>query len=189
MDTQILSTKFGEVIEKGQQSFVSSAKTAASDISNTVSDQIGLKNEINNTANTQNKKQNVSEPSKQAFANLEETKEIVEDFYSPSTQPLTPAQAELEEQQRQAQLALVRQKLAKELHDENYFNRIRGEETYKSQILHAGESGFQVQNKQEQEQAEEQKNMEDLQMQQKKSKDLAKFRAERRVEIKGGIVG
>lgn len=182
MDSTNLPPQVGELIEKGQQTVLNTTKTAVSDVSNTISDQVGLKNEANSSQATQNQSAPATEASgKASQEDLELTKEIVSDYYSPSQVQFNAQQAELEEQQRQAQLSQVRQKLALELHNEVYFNELRNAGAAKPQA--------QALEAEQMEETAKKDQMEHLQTSQKKQEDLAKFRAERRVEITGGIVG
>ncbi len=120
MDTPIIPTA-GELIEKGKQVTSDAVKTTASDITTSVSDQVGIRNETNSSSQNQNTNQ--GEPQKPALEENQRTKEMIQDFYSPSedyVQNSAQGQVQTEEQR----LAAVRQKLHQELHNEVYYQQL-----------------------------------------------------------------
>ncbi|HYM65469.1 MAG TPA: hypothetical protein VES68_03225, partial [Candidatus Sulfotelmatobacter sp.] len=156
MDTNNL---VGELIEKGQ----STAKTTISDTANSVSNQIGIKKEPNVSGQQQIQPQPAQgteqiQNSRQNDSNSEFTKEMVEDFYSPSVSTPQISSQQEEEAQTQRKLAEVRQKIYQERHNEVYFNAVLNADASK---------------KQEERPAErvERQKMEDLQIEQKKKQD------------------
>lgn len=182
MDSQTLPPQVGEIIENGQQAVAGSVKTVISDVSSTISDQVGIKNETNASQNIQNHTAPATEPLNQASnEDLELTKEMVSDYYSPSQVQFNAEQAELEEQQRQAELIKVRQELALQLHNDVYYNEIQNAGAKKPQ--------GQASEQEEMEQARQQDQMQDLEAKDKKDQDISRFMAERHIEIAGNVVG
>lgn len=121
MDTPNIN--LGELIEKGQTAASNAAKSTVSDISDSVSGQVGLKNEPTAKAQTQVQGQPQDQAGQQgetAQAQTERTREMVREFYSPSNDlsQNSRQKAVTEEQQ----LAKVRQKLYQEQHNETYYN-------------------------------------------------------------------
>jgi len=127
-----LTPQFGEILEQGQQVATNAVKSAVSDTADTVSGQIGIKNEIANTAavgqqnqsNFQNQISNMdtssSVISKGDNIRSEQTTDMIRDFYSPSVDggALSSKPQNQEEYETQQKLLKVRQSL----HDETYYN-------------------------------------------------------------------
>lgn len=120
------SDAFGEIIEQGQQTTTNTIKSAVSDVKSSVSDQVGFKNKnTNGQANVQGQPQDQQsqqpgEQSQSPQATAEEaqrTKDMVSDFYAPSTD--TPANITKQQDEATAQKKLV--ELRKKLHDEVYY--------------------------------------------------------------------
>jgi len=164
----------GELIEKGQKS----ASLAASDVTQTVQDQVGLKNEASSQSpQVQNQTQQPQETPRAFDEDNERTKEVVQDFYAPSddTQNRVGDPNALDQQK----LAQVRQQLYQELHNEVYYNP-----------LFAYESKQQVERPAEVAEQKEQQKMQELEIKQvKKSQDLAVLRKQTTVEANRGTVG
>lgn len=121
MDTP--NIQLGELIEKGQNTATGALKSTVSDISDSVSGQIGIKNEPTTQAQTQVQSQPQDQTGQQgesAQIQTERTKEMVKDFYSPSgdISQNNPQVGVIEDQQ----LAQVRQKLYQEQHNETYYD-------------------------------------------------------------------
>ena len=177
MDTP--NIQLGELIEKGQNATTSALKSTVSDISDSVSGQVGLKNEP--TAKTQQSQpqDQIGQQGESAQLQTERTREMVRDFYSPSddfVQDNTQIAPVTEEQQ----LASVRQKLHQELHNKTYY-----------EPLFAYEHNL---NKMESKAEEMERNKEqDMQELEKKQADklppLAVRRAQTHIEVSPGIAG
>ena len=120
---------FGELMEKGQQAASNAVQNTASDVANSVVGQLGFKNESdsNKTQNTGQTQTQVpvvppSEGTAQPNEDLEDnefTKEMVEDFYAPSTNPAQNMSSE-EQEELDTQQKLIA--LRKQLHDEVYYD-------------------------------------------------------------------
>lgn len=111
----------GELIEKGQNAATSAVKSTVSDISDSVSGQVGIKTEPTTNSNTQSQNQpkdQVPQQGESGQIQTERTKEMVKDFYSPSDDLIQSSQQPATDEQ---QLAQVRQKLQQELHNETYY--------------------------------------------------------------------
>lgn len=110
----------GELIEKGQNTGVTVVKSTVSDISGSVSNQVGLKSELAAQNQSQTTSQDQAGQGESAQIQTQRTKEMVQDFYSPSDNAIQGSQqtAQTEEQQ----LASVRQELQQQLHNETYYN-------------------------------------------------------------------
>ena len=179
----------GEVLEKGQNAVANTmsntATNTASDISQTVSEQLGFKSKTSQT-------QNVNQT--QAFSNQQNlpqnpqaevsdnTREIVDDFYSPSDNTNSNSSSNnsqnttlSSEPQIQAKLAKVRQ----ELHKEVYYDPLIAYEQKKQEPTKA----------EVMEQAESQKMQELAISQQKQNADIATTRAKIAVEANRGVAG
>lgn len=106
-----------ELLEKGKTTASNSVKTTVSDVASSISDQVGLTNETNSSAQPQNTPQ--AEPQNQTLEENQRTKEMIHEFYSPSQDnpQINPALAQTDEQK----LADVRQKLHQELHNDVYY--------------------------------------------------------------------
>lgn len=119
MDTP--NIQLGELIEKGQNATTNVLKSTVSDVSDSVSGQIGVKNEPTAKAQSQSQPQDqTGQQGESAQIQTERTKEMVKDFYSPSGDtPQNNLQVAVTEDQ---QLAQVRQKLYQEQHNETYYD-------------------------------------------------------------------
>jgi hypothetical protein len=114
----------GELIEKGQNATTNAVKTTVSDTANSVSGQIGIKNETNTQAQnpTQVAANQAGEqtlPNQQVKANNEFAKEMVEDFYAPSLEVSTGIKPKNQEEYETQQKLL---KIRQDLHNEAYYN-------------------------------------------------------------------
>lgn len=171
----------GELIEKGQTAASNAAKSAVSDISDSVSGQIGLKNEPTAKAQTQVQGQPQDQAGQQGETvqvQTERTREMVREFYSPSSDlsQTNPQKAATEDQQ----LAAVRQKLYQEQHNETYYNPLFAYE----HNLNKTES------KVEELEREDKEKMMDLQQKEAdKPPPLAVQRAQTHIEVNPGIAG
>lgn len=180
MDTPNIN--LGELIEKGQNAATNAAKSTVSDISDSVSGQIGLKNEPT-TANAQTQVQGqpqdqAGQQGETAQVQTERTREMVRDFYSPSNDLAqnNPQKTVTEEQQ----LAQVRQKLYQEQHNETYYNPLFAYE----HNLNKTESKVE-----ELEREDKEKMMELQQKEADKPPPLAVQRAQTHIEVNPGIAG
>ncbi len=108
----------------------------------------------------------------------EESREIVEDFYSPSrqTSQISSPADDPSKQLESVRAELMR--LQRSLHQTEYYDPLFAYENKKKQEEAAVED-----------QEEEKNKMDELSLAEKKKQDLAKFRAERSTEIKGGPAG
>ena len=123
------NSAFGELVEKGQQSASNTAQAVVSDVGDSIVTQLGFKNESgsNNTQNTQQTQNQapVVSPGEtapnpnEALGDNELTKEMVEDFYSPSVGLAQNISSE-EQERLDTQQRLVA--LRKELHNEVYYD-------------------------------------------------------------------
>lgn len=110
-----------QILEQGKSTVANAVKSTVSDISGSVSSQVGLKSEPIVQNQSQTALQDQVNQGESAQIQTQRTKEMVEDFYSPSDTTISAnqqANAQAEEQQ----LAAVRQKLYQELHNEVYYN-------------------------------------------------------------------
>lgn len=169
----------GELIEKGQNVTTNAVKSTVSDISDSVSGQIGVKNEVNVKAQTQSQSQpqdQIQQQGESSQVQTERTKEMVRDFYSPSDDLSYNAQTATATEEQQ--LASVRQKLHQEQHNEVYFNAILNADAPKQQEERPAEKM-------------EREKIEDLQIEQKKKQNelpIAVQRAQTH-EMTPGIAG
>ena len=184
---------FGEMLEKGQQTVTHSVKTVASDVAS----QIGIKTEASpdaqgvvqnqGQANTQNQPSGEA-PAPQA-ASTEATKQLVKDFYSPSSdlpENLTP---EMQQQMQQKDQMESQQKMANlrhELHKSEYYDPLIAHETRKPEEEEDKNAAKRVE---KQEQEEEQKKMQLEEKQAKEDQDIAKTRAQTKTEANRGAMG
>jgi hypothetical protein len=174
MDTPIMPT--GEqLLETGKTIATNAVKTTVSDVATSVSDQVGITNETN-TSN-QNQNTNQGEPQKQGLEETQRTKELIQDFYSPSNDLVQTGvtQAQTDEQR----LAAVRQKLHQELHNEVYFNQLLNTGTLKPNEERPAEKA-------------ERQQMEELQVKEEKRQNdlpLAVKMAQTHTEASPGIQG
>lgn len=112
-----------EILEMGKSNVTNAVKSTISDISDSVSGQIGLKSEPTaqiQTQSSQNQPQNqVQQQGESSQLQTERTKDMVREFYSPSSDlPQNNSQTGTPEEQ---QLAQIRQKLQQELHTNVYY--------------------------------------------------------------------
>lgn len=120
MDLPVMPTA-EQVLEQGKSASVNAVKTTVSDISTTVSDQVGISNETNST--TQNQNQQRQEPINTALEENQRTRELISDFYSPS-EDYAVKNSQTVPQTDDQKLAEVRQKLHQELHNEVYYQNL-----------------------------------------------------------------
>jgi len=191
---------FGEMLEKGQQTVQKTAKSVVSDVSDSVAGQIGIggKSESSpdnqgnaagqaQTAGVQNQA-STEAPMPQA-ASTEDTKQLVKEFYAPSSdlpENLTP---ELSQQMQQKAQMEAQQKLANlrhELHRGEYYDPLIAHET-KTEEQEEDESAAKRVEKQEQE--EEQKKQQLDEKKAKEDDDIAKTRAQTKTEANRGAMG
>lgn len=174
----------GELIEQGQNSTVNTAKAGVTDVTKTVQDQVGLKNETSSTSSTNNQSQTQKVQEQQQPTNANDndrTTEVVRDFYSPSddsVQTATPQQQEqMETEQR---LAEVRQRLFQEQHNDVYYQPLISYE-HKQQ---------RVESKQEQLESQKRQEMQELEIKQANTPPpLAVTRAQTSTEMNRGVAG
>jgi len=191
---------FGEMLEKGQHTAANAVKSAVSDVAGSVAGQIGVKNEASpdtqrssqnqGQTNAQNQNQKPTEASKVQAASTEETKQFVKEFYAPSAELPEGFSGEAIQQAQQKDQLETQQKLAnlrQELHKEGYYEPLIAYETKKPEEQGEGEGAAKRVEKQEQE--EEQKKMELEQKEAQEKQDIAKTRAQRKVEANPGIAG
>ena len=137
------NSAFGELMEKGQQATVANTQKVASDIAGSVAGQLGFKNEkgANDTQNSQQQVQQApaSVPQEgtgqptEALEDNELTKEMVEDFYSPSTNiPQNTSSDQQEEMITQQKLAELRRQLHQEVYYDPLVNPKKQEEEERS---------------------------------------------------------
>ena len=182
MDTP--NIQLGELIEKSQTQAVNTVKSAVSDTTNSVSGQLGIKNNVNSSALPQNQNQTpqVSEQaqtSSQDRQGNEFTKEMVKDFYAPSVSTSQFALEDEEKVQTEQKLQAVRQKLFQERHNEVYFNAVLNADAPKQQEERPAEKV-------------ERQQMEDLQLEQDKKQNelpIAVVRGQTHTEITPGVAG
>ena len=175
----------GELIEQGQNSTVNTVKAGVTDVTKTVQDQVGLKNETSTQTATNNQSQTqiVQEQQHQTTnANdNDRTAEVVRDFYSTSddsVQVATPKQQEQAETEQR--LAEVRQRLFQEQHNDVYYQPLISYE-HKQQ---------RVETKQEQLENEKIQQMQELEIKQANTPPpLAVTRAQTSTEMNRGVAG
>lgn len=172
--------QIGELLEKGQTTVTSSMQDAA----NTVRTQVlGNQNNPQSLPNQNPDLVHQAEPVQ--TDNTDYTKQAVSSFYSPSENgELNPSEVAQTDEQK---LARLRQDLDgekqkhKELHDEVY---------YKPLIAYEQRQGVGQERPAEAAEAEKQHDLEEhIEKQAKKDQDIATQRAQRQVEIKGGVSG
>lgn len=163
-----------QMLEQGKASSANAVKTTVSDISSTISDQVGISNETN--SQTQPKTTQQSEPSNNMQQENQRTNEVVSDFYSPSNdQAAALSQQGPTDDQR---LADVRQKLRQELHNEVYYQNLISYEQKKPEERPADKM--------------ERQQMEELQLKQEKQQQdlpIAVKMAQTHTETSPGIAG
>jgi len=188
----------GEMLEKGQSAAVKTVKNVVSDVAGSVKGQIaGLPDETNAQSQAQNPQsqqqagnsnqptvpsENSTQASSDGVANptleSEQTKEMVKDFYAPSSdtiQIVPPEQVEKVEAQKIAQLR-------KQLHEEVYYGPLIN---YKKQ--HPEERQAE---KVEREEKEEKFKMQELEQKKaKEGQDIAITKAQTAVEANRGQSG
>ena len=183
MDTP--NIQLGELIEKSQTQATNAVKSAVSDTTNSVSGQLGIKNNVNPSPLSQNQNQTpqVSEQaqtsSQDAPESNEFTKEMVKDFYAPSVSTPQYALGEEERVQTEQKLQAVRQKLFQERHNEVYFNAVLNADAPKQQEERPAERV-------------ERQQMEDLQLEKNKKQGelpIAVVRGQTHTEITPGVAG
>jgi hypothetical protein len=171
----------GELIEKGQKT----TSNTVSDIADTFAEQVGVppktgssqNNQLGNQQKASQDQTAVSQSSLQGAEVSEATKEIVEDFYAPSDTSSNSSQNS-SEPQTQAKLAKVRQELLQQ-HKTEYYDP-----------LFAYENKKQEPTKAEAMEQEENRKMQELQInQQKKNEDISITRAQIAIEANRGVAG
>ena len=183
---------FGEMLEKGQQTVQNTVKSAVSDVAGSVAGQVGVKPEASpdaqgkaQQAQNQNPAQTSTsaEPSVPQAASTPETKELVKEYYAPSSDlPADPAGVK---QQEQAETQQKLAKLRQELHQSTYYDPLIAYETKKP-----GQGEEAVAEKVEREEKEDEQ--EKMELEQKKAKatqDIATSRAQRATEANRGVAG
>lgn len=184
---------FGEMLEKGQQTTIKTVRTAVSDVSGSVGNQLGVKSEASPDAKgqaqsqqqqTQGQNQPQPEPSSPQAQSSPETMDLVKEFYAPSSgdTPIVDPQAKQKDQvETQAKLAKLRQ----ELHQTEYYEPLIAYETKKPQEEQESTAEKLDREKKEEEQTK-------MQLEEKKAKeqqDIATSRAQRAVEANRGVAG
>lgn len=167
MDT---NSTFGQLFEQGKAAVDDSSKNVLATTKNQV------------LGNTQNAQKQPNLQSQEVQSQLsEQSREIIKDFYEPSQ----PGAQASESENKEESLARVRselQRLQQDMHQTNYVEPLFSyEQKYKNQA--------QQQQVAQQEEEEQQDKMVDLQTAKRKQQDLAEFRAQRNVEIKGTVAG
>lgn len=187
---------FGEMLERGQQTVTSSVKTVASDVAS----QMGFgKNESSpdNQGQPQNQgqqngqvQQQVSEESSiSQAASTEETKQLVREFYAPSSdlpENLTP---EMQQQMLQKDQVESQQRIANlkhELHKSEYYDPLIAHEAKREEEEEDDGAAKRVE-KQEQEEEQERMRLEEKKA--KDDQDIATTRAQTKTEANRGAMG
>jgi hypothetical protein len=182
------------MLEKGQHTAANAVKSAVSDVAGSVAGQIGVKTEASpdnqggvqnqGQTNAQNQTQKPTETSQVRAASTEETKQFVKEFYAPSVElpEETIQQAQQKDQlETQQKLANLRQ----ELHKKGYYEPLIAYETKKPQEEEENTS----EKLEREEKEEEQKKMELEEKKAQEKQDLAKTRAQTKVEANRGVAG
>lgn len=175
---------FGELLEQGQQAVQNTVKTAVSDVVSTVGGQIGIQNETNSgqqKPQAQGQPQSSGESTGVEAASTPETREMVKEFYAPSSDTQAPINPAQEQAETQAKLAQLRQ----ELHSGEYYEPLIAYETKKP-----GQGEEATAEKLEREEKEEEQ--EEMVLEQKKAKDdqdIATTRAQTAIESNRGAAG
>ena len=178
---------FGEVLEKGQtavtNAVTNTANNTANDISQTIAEQVGIaaKSQVQQSGQSQSSQATGAGDNIGGANPSEATREIVEDFYSPSDNVSSnnnQAPLQTSEPQTQAKLASVRKQLQNQ-HDEVYYDPLFSYENKKPEPSKADVI----------EQEESQKMQALAIEQQKKDGDIAKTRAQIAVEANRGVAG
>ena len=164
-----------QLLEQGKSASHNAVKTTVSDISTTVSDQVGMANETN-SSNNQGQVPRQEPAANEVLVENQRTRELIKDFYSPSEDNV--AGASQVPQTDDQKLAAVRQKLHQELHNEVYYQNLISYE----------------QSKPEERPAEkvERQEMEELQIKQQKQQaelPIAVKMAQTHTETSPGIAG
>ena len=131
---------FGEMLEKGQQTVGNTVKNAVSDVAGSVAGQIGVgkgEGSPDNQGQAQNQAQGgqiktSNEAVKPQAASTEETKQLVKDFYAPSSdlpENLTPDERAQMEQKAQMETQQKLANLRHELHRGEYYDPLISYET------------------------------------------------------------
>lgn len=164
-----------QLLEQGKNTSLNAVKTTVSDISATVSDQVGMANETN-SSNQQGQVPRQEPVANEVLEENQRTRELIKDFYSPSEDYVKGgSQVPQTDDQK---LAAVRQKLHQELHNEVYYQNLISYE----------------QSKPEERPAEkvERQEMEELQIKQQKQQaelPIAVKMAQTHTETSPGIAG
>lgn len=162
------NSAFGALFEQG--------KTALDDSATNVLDT--TKKQITGSGVSSQKQPDIKNSELQSQLS-DESREIINDFYAP-TQNANQPQALDDGQERLAKVRKELQQLAFSLHQSNYYEPL---------FAYEKKDKRQAQSVQNEEVAEEQEKMTELGKQEKKKVDLAQFKAQRSVEIKGDITG
>lgn len=163
------NSTFGQLFEQGKTALDDSA----SNVVDTTKQQI-----LGNPVKTQNQP-NIQNKELQSQLS-DESREIVNDFYAPSQNADATQQNADDQQEKLVKVRDELQKLHAGLHQTTYYEPLFAYE--KKQKDKAQEA-------QNDEVVEEQEKMTELDKQEKKKVDLAKFKAQRSVEIKGDVTG
>ena len=188
---------FGEMLEKGQQTVTQGAKNVVSDVAGSAASQIGLKTEASpdaqgtaqNQGQTNTQNQQPGETGQVQAASTEETKQFVKEFYSPSVELPENLTPELTQQMQQKDQIESQQKLAKlrhDLHKEGYYDPLIAHETKKPEEQEDESAAKRVE---KQEQEEEQEKMQLEEKKAKEDQDIAKTRAQTKIEANRGAMG
>lgn len=191
---------FGEMLEKGQQAVQNTAKNAVSDVAGSVVGQIGVgkgEGSPDNQGQVQTQaagaggvqNQPSSEAVKPQAASTEETKQLVKDFYAPSSElpeNLTPEMTAQMQQKEQMEAAQKLANLRHELHKGEYYDPLISYETKTEQEEDEDSAAKRVE---KQEQEEEQKKQELEEKKAKDDQDIATTRAQTKTESNRGAAG
>ena len=181
---------FGEMLEKGQQVVQNTAKSAVSDVTGSVSSQLGVKQEASPDVKGQGQSQTQAqippsaEPVIPQAASSAETKELVKEFYAPSDD--TPSVSPQDKQKAQMETQQKLAKLRQELHQTEYYEPLIAYE--KKKPGQEEEEGA-AERVEKQEKEEEQKKMQLEEKKVKETQDLATSRAQRTTEANRGVAG
>ncbi|OGH02630.1 MAG: hypothetical protein A2798_03255 [Candidatus Levybacteria bacterium RIFCSPHIGHO2_01_FULL_37_17] len=167
------NSNFGQLFEQGKAAMDDSASSVVDTTKKQILGNKAQNSQSPTAPNIQNK---------EVQAQLsEDAREIVKDFYEPSsTSQDNQVPSQDDSQEKLAKVRKELQQFQNSLHQTNYYEPLFAYEKKKKEKRQAVE---------QEEAVVEQKKMTELNQQQRKKEDLARFRAQRSVEIKGGIVG
>jgi hypothetical protein len=185
---------FGEMLEKGQQAVGKTAKNVVSDVAGSVAGQLGVKqgeSSPDSQGQSQNQSANQSQPQapETQATDAEATKNFVKEFYAPSTnipENLTPEERAKMQQSAQVETQQKLANLRQELHRGVYYDPLVAYENKSEQEEDEDSAAKRVE---KQEREEDQKKMELEEKKAKDDQDIAKTRAQTKVESNRGAAG